>query len=312
MVTELIQKYIWLVQAFIKAGDRGLTLDEIARAWEIRWRSEYFRRTFNNHRQAIADIFGIEITCDRRTNRYRVPFAEEIADSNATAAWLINSFTINNLLTLGKERLTGRISTEDFPSGQRWLTLLMEAMTEDRVIRLQYRKYTKEDAETIHVHPYALKEFARRWYLAGWCEERAGERVYGLDRILSIEVEDRTFKIPAGFDVEEAFSTSFGIYLPEGRKAENIVFRATGKEARYLRDLPLHRSQEEVGDNTFRIRVVPDDDVIMEFCRLGDRVEVLGPESVRQRVRDALGSAFRQYGPGNAFRRHEDEISDKK
>ena len=312
MVTELIQKYIWLVQAFIKAGDRGLTLDEIARAWEIRWRSEYSRRTFNNHRQAIADIFGIEITCDRRTNRYCVPFAEEIADSNATAAWLINSFTINNLLTLGKERLTGRISTEDFPSGQRWMTLLMEAMTEDRVICLQYRKYTKEDAETLHVHPYALKEFSRRWYLAGWCEERAGERVYGLDRILSIEIEDRTFRIPAGFDVEEAFSTSFGIYLPEGRKAENIVFRATGKEARYLRDLPLHRSQEEVGDNTFRIRVVPDDDVIMEFCRLGDRVEVLGPESVRQRVRDALGSAFRQYQQGNAFRQNEDELSDKK
>lgn len=300
MVTELIQKYIWLVQAFIKAGDRGLTLDQVAKAWEVRWNSEYSRRTFNNHRQAIADIFGIEIGCDRHTNRYHVPFAEEIANSNATAAWLINSFTINNLLTLGKERLTGRISTEDFPSGQRWLTLLMEAMTEDRVIRLQYKKYTAEDTETLHVHPYALKEFARRWYLAGWCEERAGQRVYGLDRIQAIEMEDRTFRIPDGYDVEDSFATSFGIYLAEGRKAESIVFCATEREARYLRDLPLHHSQEEVRDNTFRIRVVPDDDVIMEFCRLGDRVEVLEPQTVRQRVRDALGNAFRQY-----------EISDK-
>ena len=204
MVTELIQKYIWLVQTFIKAGDRGLLLEEIARAWELRWDSDYSRRTFNNHRQAIADIFGIEITCDRRTNRYHVPFAEEVADSNATAAWLINTFTINNLLTLGKERLSGRVSVEDIPSGQRWLTLLMEAMTGNRVIRIHYRKYTREEGEVLHVHPYALKEFARRWYLAGWCEERSAERVYGLDRIQDIAIEDATFKMPKNYDVEEA------------------------------------------------------------------------------------------------------------
>jgi hypothetical protein len=206
MVTELIQKYIWLVQTFIKAGDRGLLLEEIARAWELRWDSDYSRRTFNNHRQAIADIFGIEITCDRRTNRYHVPFAEEVADSNATAAWLINTFTINNLLTLGKERLSGRVSVEDIPSGQRWLTLLMEAMTGNRVIRIHYRKYTREEGEVLHVHPYALKEFARRWYLAGWCEERSAERVYGLDRIQDIAIEDATFKMPKNYDVEEAFA----------------------------------------------------------------------------------------------------------
>lgn len=297
MVTELIQKYIWLVQTFIKAGDRGLLLEEIARAWELRWDSDYSRRTFNNHRQAIADIFGIEITCDRRTNRYHVPFAEEVADSNATAAWLINTFTINNLLTLGKERLSGRVSVEDIPSGQRWLTQLMEAMTGNRVIRIHYRKYTREEGEVLHVHPYALKEFARRWYLAGWCEERSAERVYGLDRIQDIAIEDATFKMPKNYDVEEAFATSFGIYLAEGRKAENIEFQATEREARYLRDLPLHHSQKEIRDNVFRIRVVPDDDVIMEFCRLGNRVEILSPDTVREQVRQALKEAYNQYNP---------------
>ena len=50
MVTELIQKYIWLIQTFIKAGSRGLLLEEIARAWELRWGTDYSRRTFNNHR----------------------------------------------------------------------------------------------------------------------------------------------------------------------------------------------------------------------------------------------------------------------
>lgn len=296
MVSELIRKYIWLVQTFIKAGERGLLLEDIQRAWQLKWDSDYTRRTFNNHREAIAEIFGIEIKCDRSTNRYFLPDSEIAADSDATEAWLINTFTINNLLALGKERLSGRVAVEDIPSGQRWLTILMDAMTENRIVLIKYRKYTSQQEETRHVKPYALKEFARRWYLAGWSEERGSERVYALDRILSIELTDQTFKMPAGYNVDEAFDTSFGIYLPEeGQKAERIIFQATELEARYLRDLPLHHSQTEIRPGIFQIRVLPTTDVIMEFCRLGDRVEVLEPAAVREQIKAAINKTINKY-----------------
>ena len=296
MVSELIRKYIWLVQTFIKAGERGLLLEDIQRAWQLKWDSDYTRRTFNNHREAIDEIFGIEIKCDRSTNRYFLPDSEIAADSDATEAWLINTFTINNLLALGKERLSGRVAVEDIPSGQRWLTILMDAMTENRVVLIKYRKYTSQQEETRHVKPYALKEFARRWYLAGWSEERGSERVYALDRILSIELTDQTFKMSAGYNVDEAFDTSFGIYLPEeGQKAERIIFQATELEARYLRDLPLHHSQTEIRPGIFQIRVLPTTEVIMEFCRLGDRVEVLEPAAVREQIKAAINKTINKY-----------------
>ena len=296
MVSELIRKYIWLVQTFIKAGARGLLLEDIQRAWQLKWDSDYTRRTFNNHREAIDEIFGIEIKCDRSTNRYFLPDSEIAADSDATEAWLINTFTINNLLALGKERLSGRVAVEDIPSGQRWLTVLMDAMTENREVLIKYRKYTSQDEETRHVKPYALKEFARRWYLAGWSEERGSERVYALDRILSIEQTDQTFKMPADYNVDDAFDASFGIYLPEeGQKAERIIFQATELEARYLRDLPLHHSQTEIRPGIFQIRVLPTTDVVMEFCRLGDRVEVLEPAAVREQIKAAINKTINKY-----------------
>ena len=70
MVTELLQKYIWLVQTFIRAGERGLSLGEITDKWERRFDSEYSRRTFNNHREAVEEVFGIRIECNRSSNRY--------------------------------------------------------------------------------------------------------------------------------------------------------------------------------------------------------------------------------------------------
>lgn len=298
MVTELLHKYIWLVQTFIRAGQNGLSLGEISDRWENRFDSPYSRRTFNNHREAIEDVFGIRIECNRSTNRYFVDYSDDVADETAESAWLINTFTVNNILSLGKERLSGRVSVEDIPSGHRHLTSIMEAMTDSHEIRIGYKKYTSSFAEELTLRPYAVKEYAKRWYLIAYCIERQGLRVYGLDRITSLDITGKTFKMPKRFDVDELFATSFGIYLPEG-KAQTITFRTSENEARFLRDLPLHRSQEEKGKDgdmvVFSIFVCPDRNLIMEFCRYGNRIEVISPADVRSAVAEELRAAAQIY-----------------
>lgn len=298
MVTELLQKYIWLVQTFIRAGERGLSLEEISDRWESRFDTPYSRRTFNNHRDAVEEVFGIRIECNRSSNRYFIGYSYDVSDENAENAWLINTFTVNSMLSLGKERLSGRVSVEDIPSGHRHLTNVMEAMTEGHEIVISYRKYTSEEAEDYTLRPYAVKEFAKRWYVVAYCLERKGLRVYGLDRICSMRITDRTFRMPGDFDVDELFATSFGIYLPDG-PGKTITFRTSETEAKFLRDLPIHSSQKEVSSDgesvIFSIFVCPDRNLIMEFCKHGSRIEVLSPSEVRESVASQLSAAAAQY-----------------
>ena len=298
MVTELLQKYIWLVQTFIRAGERGLSLGEISDRWENRFDSSYSRRTFNNHREAVEEVFGIRIECNRSTNRYFIGYTDDVTDDNAETAWLINTFTVNNMLSLGKERLSGRVSVEDIPSGHRHLTSIMEAMTESQEIRIQYQKYTSEEADSYTLRPYAVKEFAKRWYLVAHCIERKGLRVYGLDRIQSLELTGESFRMPKNFDVDELFSTSFGIYVPEER-GRTITFRASPTDARFLRDLPIHGSQKEIGCDsssaTFSIFVCPNKALIMEFCKYGSGIEVISPEDIRAQVAEEHRKAAEKY-----------------
>ena len=303
MVTELLHKYIWLVNTFVRAGMSGLSLGELSDRWEQRFDSPYSRRTFNNHREAVEEVFGICIKCNRSTNRYFIEYSEDVSDESAETAWLINTFTVNNILSLGKERLSGRVSVEDIPSGHMHLTTIMEAMTENREISIKYRKYTSQEETTYTLRPYAVKEFAKRWYIVGYCIERSAIRVYGLDRIAGLEISGRNFKMPRGFDIDETFATSFGIYLPEGR-AETIRFRVPVTEARYIRDLPLHSSQKEVsspehqrpGFVTFEIFVCPNTALTMEFCKHGSRLEVLSPFHIREAVFNELQKATALYG----------------
>lgn len=287
MVTELLRKYIWLVQKFITAGDKGLSLEELSDAWERKFGAKYARRSFNNHREAVGEIFGIDIECDRSTNRYFIRDSADIADSDTGIAWLIDTFTVNNMLSLSKEKLSGRISVEEVPSGRKFLTPLMSAMQENNAVEIMYRKYGAEKAGKRHVFPYGIKESAQRWYLVGWVRERGSCRVYALDRIERLSVLPETFSMPAGFDIDALFSTSFGSYLPSG-PAQKIFFRAFGNECSYIRDLPLHHTQkiesEDADSMIFSIFVAPDRALLLEFLSHGPGIEVISPENVRQDI----------------------------
>lgn len=311
MVSELIGKYIWLVQSLIASGDGGMTFKELNEKYSRRFGQAYSRRTFNNHRLAVADLFGIDIDCDRSTNRYFIPYSGDVLDNNESIGWLVNTFTVNSLLSLGKERLSGRVSVEEIPSGQKYLTAIMQAMEDGKELEIVYGKYSSDSSETLHVQPFAVKEHEKRWYLVAFCHERAGAdrrnddinawRVYGLDRITSLQVTDVSFRMPKDFDVDGIFSQSYGIYFPmAGQKPVTIRFKVTDEEARYLRDLPIHRSQVEEnaakGDGRiFRIRVIPNRNLTMEFCRHAGRLEVIEPEEVRLSVKEELEKAYKQY-----------------
>ena len=64
---RLIRRYVWLVETIRRAGK--ISLEEINKKWKIsslhNGRGGLPERTFHRHRDALADIFGIDIRCDR-------------------------------------------------------------------------------------------------------------------------------------------------------------------------------------------------------------------------------------------------------
>ena len=297
MVTELINKYVWLIRTISKAGMSGLSLEDIQSKWENRWGTSYARRSFCNHRDAIEDVFGIKIECDRSRNRYFIRYSDDVEDQADGTAWLVNTFTVNSLLELGRERLSGRVSVENIPSGQKYLTDLMAAMLDNSQVRIEYRKYSSDLSEQLTVCPYALKEDMKRWYLVGYSLERDALRVYSLDRIVELKVLETKFRLPRNFDIDELFRDSYWVYLSENEEPQSIVLECDTEQARFLDGLPLHRSQRITwltSKARVAIRVVPNPRLIMDLCALGPRIKVLSPDSVRDAVRESHRKALEE------------------
>lgn len=64
---NVLKKYTWLVGTLKRAGDKGLTLEQIGDRWnateELHEEGAFARRSFHRHRIEIMDLFGIEIEC---------------------------------------------------------------------------------------------------------------------------------------------------------------------------------------------------------------------------------------------------------
>ena len=79
MASNLYQRYFWLINVIYR--NKRITLKDI----NDKWLSCSFsngatipRKTFNNHRNTIEEIFNINIECDRTTNEYYIDNADEI------------------------------------------------------------------------------------------------------------------------------------------------------------------------------------------------------------------------------------------
>ena len=176
----LFRRYLWLLDVIYSAG--RITLDEIRVRWqrnEMSGGEELPRKTFENHRKAVEELFDVNIACDRRTNEYYVECGDDLVRDDLRR-WLLETFAVNDLLVNSK-RLRRRIALEPISSGYAYLTAVLRAMEENRCLEIVYRHtYDEKRENRYEVEPYGLKAFRRRWYLNLRVRARPGTW-YGLD-----------------------------------------------------------------------------------------------------------------------------------
>ena len=150
------------------------------------------------------------------------------------------------------------------------------------------------------MQPYALKVFNRRWYLLGYLKEREALRTIALDRILNMEVLKTSFELPADFDARKYFADVVGIYVNKDNPVTKIKMRAYGVQADYLRSTPLHKSQSEVrskhgefAEFTYRLCETPE--LVNQLLAMGDKVEILEPETLRKKIKEDLLASLARY-----------------
>lgn len=296
MSRNLLARYIWLIDTIRRFG--SITRGRLNELWA---QSPYSngeplpRRTFYNYRNAIEELFNINIECNPATYEYYI----DSGDSHQASVtdWLLNSAAMSDVLASVRD-VSDRIFLEDVPSARLYLSQVTAALRARHPIRFTYRPYTRVNpTHDVVIEPYFLKIFRQRWYVTGRNVRDGIIKTYALDRMEDVVTEDETFEDDVMFDAERFVSDSFGIVFTQA-EPRHVVIRAGIRQAKYLRALPLHHSQheeihDEFSDFHYNLRLTPD--FVQELLSMGPDIKVMSPPELRAMVVTSLRSALDQY-----------------
>ena len=288
---EIFKEYIWLLNTIYQAG--RITFAEINEKWlrtEMSGGVEISRTTFNRHKDAIEDIFDVIIDCDKK-DRFRYFIANKsVLREETIQNWMLSSMTVHTAVQEGAS-LQKRILLENIPSGYKYLQSILEAMKANHCISFTYQKYNDAEIKVYtEAEPYCLKLYKQRWYMLTKIKQQF--RTFSLDRIKHFEVLAKSFQLDKDFDAEEFFHDYFGVFRDEATLPQEVVIRALKEERPYLRDLPLHHSQKETITtdeySDFSYFLSPTDDFLGEILRKKDRLYVISPIELREKVHNYI------------------------
>jgi proteasome accessory factor C len=77
------------------------------------------------------------------------------------------------------------------------LDAVRQGADQHRMVDLSYYSFGRDGHSERVVHPWRVFNHAGQWYVDGWCEMAAAERLFRVDRITSATLSDRRFDPPA-------------------------------------------------------------------------------------------------------------------
>ena len=292
---QIFHQYIWIINTL--RAYRKLTLEELNQKWiddGVADGNPLYRSSFNRHRDAIQDMFGIIIDCERKTHKYYISNPEVLSDGSISQ-WLFSTLAVHGVLA-DCAAIKDRIILENVPAGEEYLDTIKRAIKSNRRLRIGYKKFEAEGYEKV-ICPYAQKQFRQRWYLLARNDEDQ-MRIYALDRMTMVELTDETFEIPADFSAQTYFSEYFGV-LTDDTPMAHVIIRAHKWMPNYLRTLPLHHSQRELESTPdytdFSYDIRPTSDFLGELLRHSNGIEVLEPQELREEMRQMIVETLKRY-----------------
>jgi len=293
----LFECYIWLVNTIARGPiSRAEIDDKWARASVNDYKTDSIPEcTFHRWRNNVQLLFDVSIKC----NTYGEYYIED-GNNLSNDDWrnrMLNLFAVNSLLKDCKE-LRSQILYEPVPSGEKFLSNVVEAMRDKVLLQMTYQSFSKTEPSTYPVAPYCLKMFKQRWYMLAYSPRKDKTLIYSLDRIHALELTNEKYALPKGFDAEFFFRNTYGVSGME-KEPETVEIKIEAYQANFLRTLPLHPSQEEIERqeqySIFRYNVVPTFEFIQELRKHGSILEVLQPQWLRDDFRKDLEYQLSKY-----------------
>lgn len=180
-------------------------------------------------------------------------------------------------------------------SGIDWLKDCFDAIINQQPLKIDYRNFEEREFHWT-IHPYYIKQYNNRWFLIGYNPAFDDLSTLALDRIDDITPCHIDFVPNTTVDFESLYDNVVGVTIPDA-PVETIKLRFSPSRLQYVVTKPLHKSQRcsDPDNGIITIRLIPNNEIDAKILSFGPDVEVLEPETYRERIQEKIRKSFGHY-----------------
>lgn len=261
---------------------------------------EISNRTLQRDIEQIRIEFGIEIKYDRSKNGY---YIDEDLSSNIDSFFkFLELATTADILTQSLKEGKNTLRFINFESegnlkGIEHIKSVLFAIKNRRKISFTHYNYWTGKEKQYLIIPCLLKEYQNRWYVVG--KINAEEyRTFGIDRIENLEIKAEVFKLLKTEAPSQLFENIIGVNYSD-EKIEEVVLSFNPIIGKYIKSLPLHKSQRIIKDDKtvviISLQVIPNFELQQKILMFGEGVKVIKPNWFVNEIKKSLRLALKQY-----------------
>jgi predicted DNA-binding transcriptional regulator YafY len=177
-----------------------------------------------------------------------------------------------------------------------YLSIIMQAMSEKKVIKLSYFSAYRNEQTLRLVEPYNIWFYSMNWHLIGYCRMRKSYRDFRIDRIQQVRISDRNFEKPLHISIEHYFAEIV-------RKGELFSVRLimTNEVYAFIQNTRYYFgfvSEEKLDENRYQMDFLVSDLQYLAkwIITLGNHVEILFPKALKEIVLAEVEVLSEHYG----------------
>ena len=185
--------------------------------------------------------------------------------------------------------------------GISYIEPIFNAISNNRVLEIEYQDFKNPLSYKIILHPYVLKQYNNRWFVLGLnADNNISSWNMALDRIQSInEIDSKYIETDIDWD-DDYFYDIVGVTRIKDVDIQKIVLQFSSELAPYIQTKPIHPTQTrpkflESGEMVISIKVIPNYELERLILSYGEKVKVISPNSIRDKIKTRIQEMINQY-----------------
>ena len=260
---------------------------------------EIIPRTFARYKDYIAETFPCYIDYNQSTNQYFLKRYHQYGQDESLYNYLLSAYHIEGMSELAVKH-RDKVKLLDAPTGVENVQIILEAIDKQKGIECVYYSFDRATKKQQLLIPYFLKTWEQRWYLAAEPDNHHhGISIFALERMDNIRLTEKKMLPSNDVTADEYWEGSFGVNHSENQVPEQIVIKAYGAQAEYIRALPIHESQKELERTDeytiFEYHIVPCFNLFQQLLWHREKLEIIEPIKMREEMKKIVQNIISLY-----------------